>query len=197
MSNYGYQPGGSYSIHNPKLLKPLFAAKKPWIIPTALLLVILIVLAVNFVPGWIDSLSYGNADQVTETILPSEEVLDPFAGGVSAAKDLPYPRLSEVEDAFAAIRGDFRTAFRRCTLHSLTYDKALSDQYQKELNARYGAQIHGGWPECFLVTGSLTTGETEVPQGLEPNTTYDNYQWVIGHGGSGSQVMAHGVHVVE
>lgn len=197
MSNYGYQPGGSYSIHNPKLLNPLFAAKKPWIIPAALLLAILIVLAVIFVPGWIDSLSYGNAEQVTETILPSEEEIDPNPGNGFVAVEVPYPDLYDVQGAFGTIRGDFRTSFRNCTLHSLTYDKALSDQYQKELNARYGAQIHGGWPECFLVTGSLTTGETEVPQGLEPNTTYDNYQWVIGHGGSGSQVMAHGVHVVE
>lgn len=195
MSNYGYQPGGSYSIHNPKLLKPLFAAKKPWIIPAALLLVILIVLAVNFVPGWIDSLSYGNAEQVTETILPSEEVLDPFAGGVSAAKDLPYPRLSEVEDAFAAIRGDFRTAFRRCTLHSLTYDKAFSDQHQPQLEARYG-DVSNDYPEAFLVTGSLTTGEKDVPHGLEPNTTYEGYQWIIGSEAN-PVILDHGLNLVE
>ena len=195
MSNYGYQPGGSYSIHNPKLLKPLFAAKKPWIIPAALLLVILIVLAVNFVPGWIDSLSYGNADQVTETILPSEEVLDPFAGGVSAAKDLPYPRLSEVEDAFAAIRGDFRTSFRNCTLHSLTYDKAFSDQHQPQLEARYG-DVSNDYPEAFLVTGSLTTGEKDVPHGLESNTTYEGYQWVIG-GEANPVILDHGLNLVE
>lgn len=195
MSNYGYQPGGSYSIHNPKLLKPLFAAKKPWIIPAALLLVILIVLAVNFVPGWIDSLSYGNAEQVTETILPSEEEIDPNPGNGFVAVEVPYPDLYDVQGAFGTIRGDFRTSFRNCTLHSLTYDKAFSDQQQPQLEARYG-DVSNDYPEAFLVTGSLTTGEKDVPDGLEPNTTYEGYQWIIGSEAN-PVILDHGLNLVE
>lgn len=38
MANMGWQPGIPESIHNPKLLKPLFFAKRPWLVPVALVL---------------------------------------------------------------------------------------------------------------------------------------------------------------
>lgn len=53
------------------------------------------------------------------------------------------------------------------------YDQEYSDSLRQELTAAYGD------PHAFVVTGSFTTGSEKVPQGLEPNTTYDNYQWIL------------------
>lgn len=38
MSQMGWQPGIPEHIHNPKLLKPLFSAKRPWLVPLILVL---------------------------------------------------------------------------------------------------------------------------------------------------------------
>ena len=77
------------------------------------------------------------------------------------------------------IASQFKREFRHCVLEELTYDKALSDQYQEELTERYRRETHG--TPVYLITGTVCTGEQNVPAGLKPNTTYEDYQWVVSH----------------
>ena len=119
-----YQPGISANVHNPKLLHPLFQAKKAWIDPAALVAVALVVCLLLVLPPWVNSQSYGDISLV-ET---SAQFIDPEH---AESDSEVFPR---------------------------TYD---------------------GDPLAFVVTGSFTTGSEKVPQGLEPNTTYDNYQWIL------------------
>lgn len=132
-----YQPGIPTNVHNPKLLHPLFQAKKAWIAPAALVAVALVVCLLLVLPPWVNSLSY------------------------------------DVERAFEELENHFQVNFRHCTLLELVYDQEYSDSLRQELTAAYGD------PHAFVVTGSFTTGSEKVPQGLEPNTTYDNYQWIL------------------
>lgn len=87
-----------------------------------------------------------------------------------------FPDETAVRDGMELALQQFETTYQGCTLHSLAYDKDVSEQVQKELLERYKLP---GVQELYLITGSFTTGEEDIPQGLEPNTTYDDLQWVF------------------
>lgn len=161
-----YQPGIPANVHNPKLLHPLFQAKKAWIAPAALVAVALVVCLLLVLPPWMNSLSYGDISLV-ET---SAQFIDPERA--ESDPDI-FPRTYDVERAFEELENHFQVNFRHCTLLELVYNQEYSDDLRQKLNAAYGD------PHAFVVTGSFTTGSEKVPQGLEPNTTYDNYQWIL------------------
>ncbi len=161
-----YQPGISANVHNPKLLHPLFQAKKAWIDPAALVAVALVVCLLLVLPPWVNSQSYGDISLV-ET---SAQFIDPEH---AESDSEVFPRTYDVERDFGELEKLFQVNFRHCTLLELVYDQEYSDGLRQKLNAAYGD------PLAFVVTGSFTTGSEKVPQGLEPNTTYDNYQWIL------------------
>ena len=166
-----YSPGIPAFIPNPKYLRPLFSAKRARIVLPALLGTALLVCMLVFLPGYIDSMSYGDTENVqTHLLIDDPEALD---------SSEEFPRTWEVERGMTLIASQFKREFRHCVLEELTYDKALSDQYQEELTERYRRETHG--TPVYLITGTVCTGEQNVPAGLKPNTTYEDYQWVVSH----------------
>ena len=57
-----YSPGIPAFIPNPKYLRPLFSAKRARIVLPALLGTALLVCMLVFLPGYIDSMSYGDTE---------------------------------------------------------------------------------------------------------------------------------------
>lgn len=166
-----YSPGTAGSLHNPKYLRPLFSAKRAKLVIPTLLAAVLVVCLLVFLPGYLDSLSYGDTENVqTHLLIENPEALD---------QSDQFPKTHEVERGMSLIATHFQTEFRHCVLEELTYDKAFSDQYQEALTERYDQQTHGAL--VYLITGTLRTGEKDVPAGLEPNTTYENYQWAVSY----------------
>lgn len=151
-------------------LKNLFSTRRVFLVLGLLVLVLALVLALILVPPYLQSLGQGTVDNVQMNILVDNP------GQLDTSQE--YPKTWEVEIAMEQVKNKFQVEFRHCDLESLTYDKAYSDQLRPQLTELYKDQLYG--ENVFLITAAFTTGDKEAPQGLEPNTTYEDYQWVIG-----------------
>ena len=176
-----YHYSVTQTLHNPKLLHPMFQGKKPWIASIGAVILVAAVALLIVLPGWVDSFSYGDVDNAALTVeIPNPEEWD--------SQPDHFPKTWDVELGFQAIFKDFQVRFRRCALEELAYHPEFSNSYRQELE-----QISGtSW--SFVITGSFTTGDTQVPDGLEPNTTYTDYQWVLESSG---KIAAQGLHLLS
>lgn len=84
---------------------------------------------------------------------------------------------ADINEAFDVVLDCFRKEFDGCTLIELGYagDDTLSEQ--KEWARQYEAD------ECILLVCSFETDGTAGP--LNPNSTYENYKWVLTRTGGG------------
>lgn len=151
-------------------VKQLFSTRRVFVVLGILVLVLALVLALILVPPYLHSLGQGTVDNVQVNIVVDNP------GELDASQE--YPKTWQAETAMELVKNEFQVDFRHCDLKELTYDKAYSDQLKPELAKLYKDQLYG--EDVFLITATFTTGDKDVPQGLEPNTTYENYQWVIG-----------------
>lgn len=152
-------------------VKQLFSTRRIFLVLGILVLVLALVLALILVPPYLQSLGQGTVDHAQINILVDNP------GQLDASQE--YPKTWQAEMAMDQVKNKFQVEFRHCDLKSLTYDKASSDQLRPELAEKYRDQLNG--EDVFLITAAFTTGDKDVPAGLEPNTTYENYQWVIGN----------------
>lgn len=85
---------------------------------------------------------------------------------------------ADINEAMDVVLDYFRKEFDGCTLIELGYagDKTLSEQ--KEWARQYKAD------ECILLVCSFETDGTAGP--LNPNSTYENYKWVLTRAGGGN-----------
>lgn len=166
----------------PTLLRPWYAAKRKWVAPLAVTLTLVLIVGGVFLAGTLDSLSYGNVENVRQNVM-MEEVEEPAPG-----ESRPYPDSFDIRVGMQEVKGRFQTAMRRCTLLELTYDEDFSHACQEVLAQKYPNQ-----GDAFVITAAFTTGK-QAPKGLEPNTTYEDYPWVLGNG---SRVIGFGYEVLE
>lgn len=158
--------------------------KQPW--KTALGFVVLlaaVLLLTQVVPFALSSHTEGDTSRAEEIILPdpADEAFGVYLADV-------YPSGSDLTLAMDLVKNTFRKEFHNCALLSLTYDGEFSNSLSEELLARYDSVGVEKGP--FVLTTAFTTGENP-PAGLEPNTTYDSYQWVLADtGGSGEEAVA-------
>ena len=87
--------------------------------------------------------------------------------------DMPVYTEAEVDEAIQAVRKSFRENFRGCTLEEVDYDEAFSQAQAAEWAARYGAE------EAVVLTSRFTTDRRGGDGSLEPDHTYENWQWVL------------------
>lgn len=150
--------------------KQLFSTRRVFLVLGILVLILALVFAVILVPPYLQSLGQGTVDNAQVNILVDNPAQ------LDASQE--YPKTWQAEMAMEQVKNKFQVEFRHCNLESLTYDKAYSDQLRPQLAELYKDQLYG--EDVFLITASFTTGEKDVPSGLEPNTTYEDYQWVVG-----------------
>ncbi|MGI6254067.1 MAG: hypothetical protein ACOYJZ_00405 [Acutalibacter sp.] len=173
-----YHYSVTQSLHNPKLLHPMFQGKRPWVASVGAVILMLAVVLVVYVPGWVDSLTYGDVEHTSLVM----EIDDPEELNNQPDR---YPKTWDVEQGFYEIQKSFQVSFRNCTLQELVYNQEYSDGLRQALEEAYGDST------AFVVTGCFTTGDKQVPEGLKPNTTYENYQWVLGV--ARGKMIAHGL----
>lgn len=79
----------------------------------------------------------------------------------------------EIEHAMDVVIHFFKKEYRGCTLLTLSYDEALS----LETNDRWAAQYNVD--EAIVLTSSFNVDSTGGSGNLNPNTTYDNWKWIL------------------
>ena len=172
----------------PGLLGPWFSARRKWLVPVAVVVTLALILGCAYLGGWAISRNYGYTGYVQRTILMEEESEPPADG------NWKYPRDFEVKMGMRQVEDTFEVDFRRCTLWQLTYDEDYSDSVQEALARRYEEQYPG--VSVFVITSTFTTGDKKVPEGLEPNTTYEDYPWVLGNATGNAHVLEYGYQVL-
>ena len=79
----------------------------------------------------------------------------------------------DIENAVAAVTACFETEFQGCTLTELRYPgDALSDLFT------HWAQEYNT-DEAIVLYSSFDTDASGGDGSLEPNTTYDDFQWIL------------------
>ena len=77
---------------------------------------------------------------------------------------------SDIADAMDAVEKEFKRSFGGCTLTDLWYDKERSEPKSDEWAAEYHAD------ESIVLR---TRFDVSSAEGLNPNSTYDDYRWVL------------------
>lgn len=84
---------------------------------------------------------------------------------------------TDINEAMDVVLDCFRKEFDGCTLLELGYAGDDTRAEQKEWATQYDAD------ECILLVCSFETDGTVGP--LNPNSTYENYKWVLTRTGGG------------
>ena len=103
----------------------------------------------------------------------------PMSVQMSMSEDPVYTE-AEVDAAVEVVQKAFKKNFKGCTLQSITYDEEAFAETQKVWAVQYGAE------EAIVLTSSFQTGKNGGDGGLNANTTYKDWQWVLTRNG-GSQ----------
>jgi len=77
----------------------------------------------------------------------------------------------EIRVAMEKVISLFDRNFDGCTLIEIVYDESFSSQRSGDWAEQYGAE------EAIVLYSSFRTGSQT--QSLEPNRTYENYQWIL------------------
>ncbi|MGI6254068.1 MAG: hypothetical protein ACOYJZ_00410 [Acutalibacter sp.] len=97
------------------------------------------------------------------------------------------PSSTQVSNAMILVEMDFKKNFRNCSLGQVTYDQEASSAVSQDLKNRYKDQKLPGTPFVFI--GDFSTGNGKLPQGLEEDQFYQDYQWVfVAAAGDNSQI---------
>lgn len=85
----------------------------------------------------------------------------------------------EIKAAMKAVESHFRRHFDGCTLLELAYNEAVSNKEDDEWAERYGAD------EAIVLTSSFHVDASGGDGSLNPNYTYERWQWILTKSGIG------------
>ena len=89
----------------------------------------------------------------------------------------------EIEEAMEAAMDYFRKEFDGCTMTKISYDEERSRKAAMEWARQYGAD------EAIVLYSSFDVGASGVDGSLNPNSTYNNWQWVLTRDAGGEWVL--------
>lgn len=89
----------------------------------------------------------------------------------------------EIEEAMEAAMDYFRKEFDGCTMTKITYDEAKGRKAAMEWAKQYGAD------EAIVLYSSFDVGASGGDGSLNPNSTYNNWQWVLTRDSDGEWVL--------
>lgn len=96
-----------------------------------------------------------------------------FSTAISMDEENPVYSEEEVNEAIAIVRKYFRKNFRGCELIELNYNEEDSKEAFDEWAKQYNAE------EAIILTSVFITNSKGGDGSLEPNSTYDNWQWIL------------------
>ena len=79
----------------------------------------------------------------------------------------------EIESAMEAAMNHFRKEFNGCTMTKIEYDESKSREAAAEWAQQYDAQ------EAIVLYSSFDVDASGGDGSLNPNSTYNNWQWVL------------------
>lgn len=95
--------------------------------------------------------------------------------------DSQYYSKAEINAAMKVVVFEFKKDFGGCTLLELCYDENKTAAAQAEYAADHGKD------EVIIILSSFETDENGGDEGcLNPNDTYENYQWVLARNRGGA-----------
>lgn len=89
----------------------------------------------------------------------------------------------EIENAMEVAMNHFRREFDGCTMTKIEYIEAKSEPAAKEWAQQYGAE------EAIVLYSSFEVGESGGDGSLNPNSTYNNWQWILTRDNGGEWVL--------
>ena len=81
--------------------------------------------------------------------------------------------VQEIESAMEVVENTFKKDYSGCQLIDLWYDETFSSTYAPEWAKQYEAD------EAIILLSTFHTADTWVSEGLEPDTTYPQWQWIL------------------
>lgn len=96
-----------------------------------------------------------------------------FSTAISMDEENAVYSEEEVNDAIAIVRKYFRKNFKGCKLIELNYNEEDSKEAFDEWAKQYNAE------EAIILTSVFITNSKGGDGSLEPNSTYDNWQWIL------------------
>lgn len=110
--------------------------------------------------------SGGNISNVDKSISPSMQYQE-----------------EEIKDAMDVVIKHFKTEFKGCSLTELVYDEtnslAQADEWAKQYNA----------DQAIVLSSSFDVDESGGDGSLNPNQTYDNWQWILTRENTGKWIL--------
>lgn len=79
----------------------------------------------------------------------------------------------EIENAMEVAMNHFRREFDGCTMTRIEYNEEKSAPAAAEWAQQYGAE------EAIVLYSSFEVGESGGDGSLNPNSTYNNWQWIL------------------
>lgn len=79
----------------------------------------------------------------------------------------------EIDNAMDVVVQHFKSNFKGCTLTELDYDEAFSVAQADEWAKQYSTD------QAIVLISSFDVDETGGDGSLNPNQTYDNWQWIL------------------
>ena len=81
--------------------------------------------------------------------------------------------VQEIESAMEVVENTFKKDYSGCQLIDLWYDETFSSTYAPEWAKQYEAD------EAIILLSTFHTADTWVSEGLEPDKTYPQWQWIL------------------
>ena len=89
----------------------------------------------------------------------------------------------EIENAMEVAMNHFRREFDGCTMTKIEYNEEKSAPAAAEWAQRYGAE------EAIILYSSFEVGASGGDGSLNPNSTYNNWQWILTRDAGGEWVL--------
>ena len=89
----------------------------------------------------------------------------------------------EIEDAMEAAMNYFQKEFDGCTMTKIEYNEEKSGAAALEWAQQYGADA------CIVLYSSFNVDASGGDGSLNPNSTYNNWQWVLTRNKGGNWVL--------
>lgn len=87
--------------------------------------------------------------------------------------------VSDIESAMNVVVRFFAANYSGCTLTELCYDEEVSAKAASEWAEQYDAE------EAIVLVSSFDVDGSGDSPALNPNSTYENYQWILTRSGGG------------
>lgn len=84
---------------------------------------------------------------------------------------------SDIQSAMNVVVRFFRANYGGCTLTQLSYDEEVSVKAASEWAEQYGAE------EAIVLLSSFEVDGSGESPALNPNSTYENYKWILTRSG--------------